>query len=250
MRWMASPPCDDTLNNKVPSNVWCPEWKHIVFSNNYQVLCCQYSLWLDPPIADLDTLEKLADFTFFFPPFAHILKFTHARSHAHTHRHFLTVSLSELIYSTHIFPWSLLYVLSFLCLCLLEALRCPGLLVRGATGGYRRSGARALQLFCGSPGYRCARGQSPSGQFGLRRNQEVDPFVPERKHSWVCHFNRKCSSYCFGCFIKYNLASLRKLSTKIEPFYVWLHEFVQKIQWLIFIWDYLISSVNCGKFIF
>lgn len=50
----------------------------------------------------------------------------------------LTVALSGLIYSTHIFFWSLLYVPSFHCLCLLEASRRPGLLLRGATGALGR----------------------------------------------------------------------------------------------------------------
>lgn len=101
--------------------------------------------------------------------------FSHTQVYARTQprtQALLTVFLSGLIYSTHIFLWALLYVLSFLCLCLLEASRCPGLLVRGATGGYRRSGARALQLSCRSLGYRCAQGQSPTDRIGLRRKRE------------------------------------------------------------------------------
>lgn len=50
-------------------------------------------------------------------------------------RALVTVPLSGLIYSTHIFSLSLLYVPSFLCLCLLEASRCPALLARGAYRG-------------------------------------------------------------------------------------------------------------------
>lgn len=81
----------------------------------------------------------------------------------------VTASLSKLIYSTHLFPCSL----SFLCLCLLRALRCPGLLVWGATGPYRRSGAHAFPRSRRSLGYRCAQGQSP-----------FRPPYSERKANW------------------------------------------------------------------
>lgn len=121
----------------------------------------------------------------FYTSFSHTLRFTQA---------LLTASLSGLIYSTHIFLLSLLYVLSFLWLCLLEASRCPRLLVRGATGGYRRSGARALQLLRCSLGYRCAQGQSPTGRLGLRRKQDWGGHVcsfREKQIDWVSHFAEK-----------------------------------------------------------
>lgn len=98
--------------------------------------------------------------------------FSHTRSGLRTHAAAHTGSPDSL----HSHGWftvlTYFSVLSFLCLCLLEASRCPGLLVRGATGGYRRSGARVLQLLCRSLGYRCAQGQSPTDQLGLRRKWE------------------------------------------------------------------------------
>lgn len=120
-------------------------------------------------------LRHLSNSLIFLPflPSTRSLRFTHARTRPRAQA-LLTVSPSGLIYSTHIFLCSLLYVPSFLCLCLLEASRCPGLLVRGATGGYRRFGARALHFFCGSLGYRCAQGQICSDRPGLRRKREGD----------------------------------------------------------------------------
>lgn len=151
------------IHHEATSNFWSPLWnissRHLM---PVQIVYCGAAArtWIHAgPIHDkklplLTSEEQLSDFPLL-------------RTQAP-----LSASLSGLIYSAHIFLCPLLYVPSCLCLCLLEASRCPGLLVRGATGGYRRSGVRVFCLLCGSLGYRCAQGQSPTDRLGLRRRQQ------------------------------------------------------------------------------
>lgn len=74
--------------------------------------------------------------------------------------------------------------------------------------GYRRSGARALQLLCRSLGYRYAKGQSPTDRLGLKRKQEETSLVIKKRKKRKTRVNIPPFKLT-QCFISIPLSSHR-----------------------------------------
>lgn len=115
-------------------------------------------------------------------------------------------------------------VLSFLCLCLLEAPRCPGLLVRGATGGLpalRGACFAALVPFSWLPvraGPEPLRPVRPEKTASVGRGGGVCSFS-EKKNDRMSHFFSVC--FIFFLFFEWILSQRYLHSPNISQQYVY-----------------------------